>query len=451
MYDIVLRNGLVVDPGNRVMGELSIGINGGRIACVSDKKLTGKREYDCGGLVVTPGFVDAHAHEDKLPEGCDVLEPVITTRMLHQGITTFVGGQCGTGPVDEAAYEAAYQGQPMNCAMLTGHDALRHKAGALDKYAPVSDEQLAAMCEDLKARLAAGSYGLSLGIRYVPGMDLREMLPLAEIVRSYGGILACHVRDDAEGVFDSMEEFLEVGRRTGARLQVSHIGSMAGYGQMKRALAMIDTAAAQGLDVMVDCYPYEAFCTGIGSATFDGDFMSRYGGDITKIEVCDGEYKGRIPSLEIFDKIRAEHPEYLAVAHVMLPEEVDMALSHPRVVLGSDGTLINGQGHPRAAGAFPRFIHKYVVERGLISLYDAVEKMTWTTASRFGLKKGRLSPGWDADIAVFKLDEIRDRATFEESSLPAAGFRYIWLGGELAIQDDEIVEAGLGQYIARVY
>ncbi|MDR1194142.1 MAG: amidohydrolase family protein [Peptococcaceae bacterium] len=450
LYDLVLKNGLVVDPGNRILSELRVGVDGGRIVRVTAEPIKGRRELDCGGLAVAPGFVDIHAHEDKLTADGDI-EPVITQRLLRQGVTTFIGGQCGIGPEDEDIYRQAYDqtGQPVNCALLTAHGSLRELAGAEDKYAPVSDGQLGIMERALRARLAAGSYGLSFGIRYIPGMDQRELLALTRVVRLYGGIVAAHIRDDCAAAPAAAAEFLEAGRQTGARLQISHIGSMAGFGQMGRVLALIDDAAAEGVDVMVDCYPYNAFCTYIGETTYDGDFLANYGNDITKIEITDGEYRGRIPSLEVFQRIRREHPEYLTVAHVMLPGEIDMALLHPRVLLGSDGILVNGAGHPRAAGAFPRFIRQYVTERRLLSLYQAIEKMSWLAANRLGLPKGRLSPGWDADLVVFDPARIRDNATYSEPGLLSAGFKYIILGGKIAVEDDVTIDGRLGRALLR--
>lgn len=449
MYDIALKNGLVIDPASGICSRLDMGVNGSRVACMSQKSLRGKTEYDCTGLVVSPGFVDVHAHEDAAdPQG--KINPTITTRLLRMGVTTFVGGQCGSGPADEEAYLSAYDaaGQPVNCALLTAHGALRRLAGAADKYAPVTGDQIVIMCNLLSQRLAAGSFGMSISPRYIPGIDRREMMALACVVRLHGGILASHVRQDCDGALDAIAEFIEVGRETGVRLQVSHIASIAGYGQMQQALAMLDAAAAEGIDVMADCYPYDAFCTTIGSTTYDGDFTARYG-DITNIEITQGEYKGRIPSMEIFQKIRSQHPEYLAIGHVMRPREVEMALTHPKVILGSDGVLANGAGHPRAAGAFSRFLRKYVAEEKALSLYEAIGKMTWTGAARFGLKKCCLMPGWDADIAVFDPERVTDNATFDQSELPSEGFRYIFIGGSLAVENDCIINPHLGRAIKK--
>jgi N-acyl-D-amino-acid deacylase len=135
----------------------------------------------------------------------------------------------------------------------------------------------------------------------------------------------------------------------------------------------------------------------------------------------------------------------------MLSEEVDKVLLHPKVMLGSDGHLFQGGGHPRCAGAFPRFFRQYVTERPLISLFDAVEKTTWLPAERFGLPKGRLLPGCDADITVFDPAELRDRATFEEPTLPPEGIRGVFIGGKLAVSEGRVVEDALGTFIRKKY
>ena len=452
MYDIVLKNGLVIDPGNKIMGKLNLGIYGDKISCLTDSVIEGKTEYDCTGLVVTPGFIDIHAHEDKI-EMNGLTKPVITALQLRGGTTTFVGSQCGVGPLDEDEYTGIYDtlGQPVNMVLLTGHGALREAAGVKDKYGPVTEAELTAMGADLRKRMTAGSHGITFGIRYIPGIDMKEMTTLANIVREYDGIVAAHVRDDADNAIPALAEFLAVGLETGARLQVSHIGSIAGYGKMQEALSMMDAAAARGVEIMSDCYPYNAFCTSIGSATFDGNFIARYGGDITKIEITDGAEKGPVKSMAAFEEIRRENPQYLAVAHVMREEEIALALAHPRVLLGSDGVLENGAGHPRAAGAFPKFLKEAIAKGSGAALYAAIEKMTWGTAKWLNLPKGKLSQGWAADITVFSPEEVKDNATFSQPLLPAEGFRYVLVGGKPAVENDRIVAGNLGRIIRKVY
>ena len=444
MLDLILKNGLVCDPANSIQSILNVGIRNGRIACLTSEPLPAAAEIDCTGHIVSPGFVDAHSHEDDLREGH--IEADITLRALRQGVTTLVTGNCGDAPRDLPAYCAAYDGkQPVNMALLAGHTTIRRLCGARNKYAPVDEATLAAMCETLERQLTEGAKGLSMGIRYEPGMTLGEMCAMAAVVKRFGGVLAAHVRGDAFEIYDAIEEFLEIGRRTGVRLQISHIGSMAAYGQMAEVLSYVDRrAAAEGLDVRIDCYPYDAFCTSIGATTYDDGFLDRYH-DVTRIELTDGEYKGFIPNMEVFEKVRREHPEYLTIAHVMNGAEVDMALTHPRTMLGSDGVLLNGAGHPRAAGAFARFLAQYVFERKLLSLNEGIAKTTCEAAARFGLDRGTLGVGRAADVTVFDPKRLQDKATFAEPALPPQGVRRGRGGGGVARPDGEVDPPGLGK------
>lgn len=446
MLDLILKNGLVCDPANSIQSILNVGIRNGRIACLTSEPLPAAAEIDCTGHIVSPGFVDAHSHEDDLREGH--IEADITLRALRQGVTTLVAGNCGDAPRDLPAYCAAYDGkQPVNMALLAGHTTIRRLCGARNKYAPVDEATLAAMCETLERQLTEGAKGLSMGIRYEPGMTLGEMCAMAAVVKRFGGVLAAHVRGDAFEIYDAIEEFLEIGRRTGVRLQISHIGSMAAYGQMAEVLSYVDRrAAAEGLDVRIDCYPYDAFCTSIGATTYDDGFLDRYH-DVTRIELTDGEYKGFIPNMEVFEKVRREHPEYLTIAHVMNGAEVDMALTHPRTMLGSDGVLLNGAGHPRAAGAFARFLAQYVFERKLLSLNEGIAKTTCEAAARFGLDRGTLGIGRAADVTVFDPKRLKDKATFAEPALPPEGVRLVLLGGVIALQDGEVLRTDLGKIL----
>ena len=450
MFDLVLQNGLVCDPANAVHSVLNVGIRDGKIAALSNQPLEGKEVRDCTGYIVSPGFIDSHLHEDPIENG--VIEADITLRSLRMGVTTFVGGQCGSAPRDLVEYRAAYDGkQPVNLAMLSGHGTIRRMVGAKDKYGAVTPEQLQQMCEILDQQLASGlSYGLSMGIRYIPGMSMDEMCAMAAVVKKYDGILAAHVRDDAVYDIKPFEEFVEIGRRSGCRLQVSHLGSMAAYGLMEQVLSYLDACAAEGMDIWIDCYPYNAFSTSIGATTYDEGFLQRYGNDVSKIEMTDGEYKGRrIPDLETFHRLRREHPEYLTVGHVMDDVEVDRALLHPRVMIGSDGILLNGAGHPRAAGAFPRFLRMYALETQRLSMPEAIAKVTCMAAKRFGLSKGTLSLGADADVTVFDPKTLTDHATFQEPGLAPTGIELVVLGGEIALEAGKVLKSDLGSMLTR--
>jgi N-acyl-D-amino-acid deacylase len=230
-------------------------------------------------------------------------------------------------------------------------------------------------------------------------------------------------------------------------VQISHIGSMGGFGQMQQVLRQIDEYKLNGLDIAMDCYPYFAFSTRLGTPTYDPGWLDRYHCDYGVLEFCEGKYKGQRATKETFDEMRRDFPQCITVCYVMKEEDVRLAFRHPAVMLGSDGLLNNGQGHPRASGSFPRFLAEFS-RNGNLSLYDAIEKMTAMPAQRLGLaNKGRLNVGADADITIFDYEKIRDGATFSEPALPPTGIDYVLIGGEVAAKDCRIVKANCGKAI----
>ena len=447
MYDLVLKNGLVIDPSNKIMSKLNVGIKNGKISAVTKDSINGSEELDCSNLIVSPGFVDIHIHEDPYECEKDEFALCISECMLRMGVTTVIGGNCGIGPQNTIDYlkGVARKGYPVNIGLMSAHGSLRDNFGSFDKYKDVDSDTVNKMCQQLEKQQQYGSFGLSLGLRYIPGLNRHELVPLCKIVKKYDGIVAAHVRDDAQDVIPAIIELIELSKETGVKIQISHIGSMAAYGQMEEVYRMIDHYAASGMDIGVDCYPYDAFCTAIGSTTFDGGFLERYNIDYSAIQITQGAYKGQRLTESTFHEIRSSHPEYLAVAYVMKEDEVDLALSHPRTILASDGILNEGHGHPRAAGTFPRLINVYVKQKKVISLYDAISKMTYLPAQRFGLGKGTLSTGHNADIVVFDLDKIRDKATFDSPLESPDGIKYVIINGRMALLDGRIINNKLGR------
>ena len=225
---------------------------------------------------------------------------------------------------------------------------------------------------------------------------------------------------------------------------------MAGFGQMAEFLAFIAEYRMNGLDVSCDCYPYYAFSTSIGAATYDEGWMERYHCGYDVIEICEGKYRGQRCTKEIFEEERREHPEHLTVCYVMKEADVDRALQDPNVMLGSDGIMNNGQGHPRAAGSFPRLFAEFV-RRGKLSLYEAVKMCTAMPADRMGLpRKGSLQAGADADIVIFNPAAVTDRATFAEPTLPPEGIACVLINGEIALRQGEIINGRLGKAVRKL-
>lgn len=322
-------------------------------------------------------------------------------------------------------------------------------AGSTDKYAHVTKEQKQKMACDIEEALDRGCLGISYGIRYVPGIDMDELAITGKACVKSKKLIAAHMRSDAAEVFDAARELMDTGKKLDIPVQISHIGSMAGFGQMEEFLNLVDEYKMNGLDVMCDCYPYYAFSTHLGSTTYDEGWRERYGCGYDVVELCEGKYKGRRCTKDIFDEVRREFPECITVCHVMKPEDVDMAFRHPAVMVASDGLFDNGQGHPRASGTFPRLIKEFV-KTGKLSLYDAVNMMTAMPAERLGLEnKGRINAGADADVVIFDLDKISDRATFAKPDAAPVGIDCVFIGGEAAAMNCQILNSNLGRSVRK--
>lgn len=447
----LIKNGTIVDPASRVHARNNLLLEDGRVLATVQDEPEADVVLDAAGKYVCPGFIDLHMHEDPYDPQQDRLVPSIMTSMLRMGVTTAIGGNCGINTVSPIKYLELMDrdGGPVNMGLLAGHTFLREQAGHQDKYTAVTPDELERTARLADQALEAGCFGVSFGIRYVPGITMEEMVTTARGCRGSNRFIAAHVRDDAEHIFSAVQELIDVGRALDIPVQNSHVGSMGGFGQMERLLAMMDACRANGMDLAGDCYPYYAFSTRIGETTYDEGFLERYQADYSVIEVCEGPYQGQRCTEEIFRWLRREAPRTITVCHVMKPEDVDLALLHPNILLASDGLMDNGQGHPRAAGTFPRFLAQYV-RTGRISLDDAIAKMTALPAARLGLtNKGTLRRGADADVVVFDLERIQDRASFDQPNAAPEGLDYVLINGEVAMDHGRIVRAGLGRSVRK--
>ena len=443
----LIYGGRVIDPANHLDGNFNILLENGKVSWVGTALPAADVRIDAAGRIVTPGFIDIHMHEDPVIDG--MIRQCIFPMMLRQGVTTAVGGNCGGNVHDPADYLNIVDrdGAAVNVALYAGHEYFRVAAGAEDIYGGATEAQKEEMEKNISNALNCGCVGVSFGLRYVPGADKEEFFRAAACCAGTGKPIASHVRDDADAIFASIEELAEAGRKFGIPMQISHIGSMAGFGQMEAVLKQVEQYQAEGLDVMLDCYPYFAFSTRLGTPTYDPGWLDRYHCDYNVLEFCDGKYRGQRATKETFDEMRFCFPDCLTVCYVMKEEDIRLAFLHPAVMLGSDGITDNGRGHPRCAGTFPRFLSEFV-KKGELSLYQAIEKMTALPAKRLGLKnKGHLSPGADGDITIFDYSRICDKATFADPALPPEGIDYVLISGNVVLKDGIILENNAGKAV----
>ena len=450
----LIKNGLVIDPANLIQAKLNLLLEDGKIKLVTRDEPDADLIIDAAGKVVCPGFIDIHMHEDFVGDDGRIEDDdqrSIFRCSLRMGVTTVLGGQCGINRYDPVKYLDLVDkyGAPVNVALLVGHGYIREACGNKDKYGLVTSEELALMEKKIAEALHAGCLGVSYGMRYVPGLNRNEMIHTALPCVEKHKMIAAHVRDDAEGIFEATREFLDIAKKLAIPAQYSHIGSMAVFGQMKDFLAMVAEYKMNGVDVSCDCYPYYAFSTMIGATTYDDGWMERYHCGYDVIEMCEGKYKGQRCTKEIFEEERREHPEHLTVCYVMKEEDVDLALRTLNVMLGSDGIMNHGQGHPRAAGSFTRLFSEFV-RKGKLSLEEAIRMCTAMPAEKMGLRnKGNLRAGADADIVIFDPKRIKDNATFENPTLPGEGIDYVFINGEIAAKDCCVINGALGRAVRK--
>ena len=255
----LIYGGHLIDPANRVDAHLNILIENGRVASVTEDMPNADERIDATGKVVCPGFIDIHIHEDPIENGriyADTDRSIFHC-MLRMGVTTALGGNCGDNCCDPADYLdiVDQSGAAVNVGMLAGHTYFRRRAGVMDRYSPATAAQRELINTGIDRALMRGCLGVSYGMRYSPGTNREEIIAAARPCCGSGKMIAAHIRSDAQEVFAAGREILDVGVELGIPVQLSHIGSMAGFGQMESFLRMIDRYRMNGLDVSCDCYP----------------------------------------------------------------------------------------------------------------------------------------------------------------------------------------------------
>ena len=440
-YDLVIRNGRVIDPESRTNAVRNLGISNGVIKAISSNNLSGRNVIDARGLVVSPGFIDLHQH------GQD--EENYRFKAMD-GVTTALELEVGTGFVD--LWYAQREGKSLiNYGVSAGHIAARMAAMHEPvEFLPTGDAAhraaTGAEINDMKQRLEdglkRGAIAVGFGIQYTPNASRWEILEMFRVAARYGA--SCHVHMRHAGVkepgssIQALEEVISAAAITGAPLHVVHIQSTGGPATPK-LLQMIAEAKTHGIDVTTECYPYIAGMTDIKSAIFDEGWK----------EVFDIDYKdlqwaatGERLTKESFDQYRKTGG--MVAVFSMTEEVVTAALKSPLTMIASDGILENGKGHPRTAGTYSRVLGNYVRQQGALNLLDALTKMTLMPAQRLERRvpsmknKGRIRIGADADLTIFDPQQIIDKSTFQEPAKYSEGIKFVLVNGVLIVKDGQL-------------
>lgn len=443
-YDLLIRGGTVILPDGKGEEKLNVAVVGSGIGLLCTDEPDAEYVIDANGLYISPGFIDTHIHDEEVGDG-DTVEQ----SLLRQGVTTAIAGNCGSGMLLKDI--VPFREHPwINLGLLTGHTKLREAAGATDTYVPATPEQIAKMKSLLRAELEGGTFGISFGLEYLPKTSTEEIEALLEVAKDFKRIwVPVHIRSDGPEAVEATDEILDLARKyKPLRFQISHTASMTAFGMLAEVLEHIEKARAEGADVTFDCYPYDAFCTTLGSAVFDPGFEKRWGKGLESLEIGSGPHRGRLLSEDdLFERLRAEDPECLIIAHVIRTDEMELCIAHPNCAIASDSILRKKQGHPRAAGTFPRAL-RMLKEKGF-SWPEAIRKCTSLPADMAWLNKGRIKEGADADIVIFDGDRLKDRATFAEQLLPPEGIEWVLIGGVPIVRNNEILGKPNGRLIYR--
>ena len=436
-YDIVIRNGRVIDPDSRLDGVRSIGIRGGTIAAMSVAPLQGKQVIAATGLVVAPGFIDLHVH------GQDDENYRI---YAADGVTTALELELGTD--DVAAFYAAREGRALiNYGVSAGHIKARMsvmKDGGtflpLDNAGHVvaTEAQIAEIRQHIERGLAAGALGVGMGLQYTPAASKYEVLEAFRSAAKYHAPVFVHTRSDKQtdpgSAVESYMEVIAASAITRAPVHFVHLNSTS-LASTPKTLAIVQEARDHGLDVTAEAYPYSAGYTELSSPLLD-QFVNGPDSDFAKLMlVSTGERLTRATF------IANRKPGNMVILFLNTPEMEALAMISPLTAVASDGKLEDGKGHPRTAGTSARTLGYYVRETKQISLMDAIRKLALMPAQRLEnrarlfLKKGRLKVGADADITVFDPSTVTDKSTYQQPALPSVGFRHVLVNGVPVVVD----------------
>lgn len=527
MFDFVIKNGLVADGESEELLKADVAISGDTIAAIEPDidRLAAKETIDAESKIVAPGFVDAHSHSDYYL----LIDPRARSKVL-QGVTTEIGGNCGyaAAPMNgevlkqrskdyqeqfgvtvnwsdlEEYFKALSDAGPsVNYAALAGYNTVRGSVMGPEARAPRADE-MKEIKKTIARALDQGAFGMSVGIVYPPACfaDRDEFVEAFSEVAKRDKVFATHIRSEGAFLLESLEEVVDVAKRSGARLQVSHLKTAgeANWNKLDRAFDLLESAGGNGLRIMADRYPYLASNTGLQvvlpDRAFDGgregllnalrsgkerkafrhevlenhpspeywdtvmvsQVITDKNKDMEGLTVNQGaSARGKDAFDFVFDLLVEENAQVEAIFFCMNEGNLERIVRKPWVMIGSDagakaadGPLSTGRSHPRTFGTFPRFYKEFVREKKMFTIPQAVRKTSVMACDFFGIeKRGRLKKGYYSDIVVFDPETIGDTASYHAPHSYPVGIEAVFVNGEPAVKNGRPLDKRPGRIISR--
>jgi len=484
--DYIIRNGKLIDGSGNNWQYKDVAIQNNKIVAIGNlKNWKATKEIDAKGLVIAPGFIDVHAHI----EGGESKNP-LATNFIYDGVTTVITGNCGGSAENLKNYFNSIDsiGTSINVASLIGHNTIRKQAmGTANRNATASEMQT--MEKLAEEAMRDGAVGMSTGLIYIPGTyaPTEEIVSLAKVIRAGGGVYSSHIRYEEDKVLDAINEAIQIGRAANIPVEISHfkVSGQNNWGRSKETIPLVINARKEGIDVTIDQYPYTASSTQL--SVLLPDWVLSDGQDSIMARLKNAEIRKRVAehSIDIIKKRGLKHFSYAVVAsykadtsfngksieeinlllgnkhnqkaeaetiiqmiekggaqmvyHGMSDNDVVTIMKYPFNMIASDaGIAVMGVGkpHPRAYGTNARVLGKYVREMGVITLEEAIRRMTSLPAEKFNLKnRGLIKEDNIADIIIFDENEVTDMANYTEPHQYAKGFKYVWVNGALTINE----------------
>jgi N-acyl-D-amino-acid deacylase len=526
VYDVIIENGTIVDGSGNPWFYGDIGVKAGkisRIGCLREHRAV--ERIDGRGLMVCPGFIDIHCHSDGLifrdpPEQGKVLQGVTTETIGNCGISLaptshetlellkkYTAAFCAGVPlawnwhtVGDYLRQVEAVGSITNAAALVGHGTIRIAVMGFDDRKPTGEEMVN-MKRLVAEALADGAFGMSSGLIYPPGLfsTTDELVELCKVVAAEGGIYTTHMRGETDMVLDSVKEALEIGRKSGVSVEISHhkTAGRDNWGKSRQTLELVEAARRDGIDVTCDVYPYTAANTMLGALL--PPWMHEGGTQVLLTRLKEPENRRRIkrelitslpgwenyakasgweniyiassrkattyegksmqeiadvkhidPAEAMFDLMIETEGDVLMTFFMMCEDDVSYIMRHPAVMVASDAIPSTGKPHPRYFGTFPRVLGKYVRKDNVLPLEEGIRKMTSMPAQKLGLRnRGLLKEGMWADITVFDPRQIEDKATYQDPQQYAVGIKYVLVNGKFAVREGKYTGAKSGQVLRR--